>query len=130
MGFLLKEINELDEAIICYERALEIDPENQTALRLLAWAYADKGLNDKARSLRINAPLDPDGFHPRVSDPDVRRAWVSADNGDFEKAAVHMENALKHFPDDGHNWETLEYYYAASGQYLKAESCRRKQLES
>jgi Tfp pilus assembly protein PilF len=60
----------------------------------------------------------------------VRRAWASADNGDFEKAAFHMENALKHFPDDDHNWETLEYYYAASGQYKKAESCRRKQLES
>ena len=67
----------------------------------------------RARSLRVNAPQDPDGFHPRVSDPDVRRAWASAYNGDFEKAAFHMENALKHFPDDGHNWETLEYYYAA-----------------
>jgi tetratricopeptide (TPR) repeat protein len=72
LGFLLNEINDIDGAISCYEQALEVDPGNETARRLLARVYADKGLMDKAMNLRVNAPLDSDGFHPRVSDLDAR----------------------------------------------------------
>ena len=88
------------------------------------WAYRDRGWDEKARSLLEEGQDVLDGFHPRVYDPDVSRAWEYADMGDFEQAAIHMEKALENNPDDEFNWQKLEYYYAATNHYEEAEKCR------
>jgi Tfp pilus assembly protein PilF len=56
----------------------------------------------------------------------VWRAWSFSDAGDFENAAIRMEKALKHMPEDDVNWEKLESYYAVMNQRDKAEKCRNK----
>ena len=48
------------------------------------------------------------------------RAWGYAGIGDLENAAIHMEKALILMSDDYHNWETPEFYYAATGQCARA----------
>lgn len=126
LGSLLKETGDINGSIGCFERVLEVNPEINRVKRLLMWAYRDRGRDDEARGLLEEGQDVLDGFHPRVYDPDVSRAWEYADLGDFAKAAIHMEKALEIDPDDEVNRRKLEYYYAATNQYEEAEKCRTK----
>ena len=102
------------------------DTENQRAVRFLVYAYSEMGREDDVSKMQEKESHELDGFHPRVSNPDVWQAWAFADEGDFESAVFHMEKALRHMPEDMANWEELEYYYVATNQKEKAEECREK----
>jgi len=121
---LLKETGDTRGAIECYKRGLEVDPENQRAVRFLVYAYSEMGREDDAFRMDEKESPEFDGFHPRVSNPDVWKAWAFSDVGDFDRAALHMEKALTYMPEDMVNWEELEYYYIAIGQREKADECR------
>ena len=62
------------------------DTENQRAVRFLLYAYSEMGREDDASKMQEKESHELDGFHPRVSNPDVWQAWAFADRGDFESA--------------------------------------------
>lgn len=116
-GVALENLGFLDSAKGYYKKALEIDPGNTTAAKLLqnleirmlrgkAKEYAVQGNADRAREYyRKILELDPGNSYARDM-IDHMDEWIATykgrefeDKGDQEKAAEYYLKALEHNPD-------------------------------
>jgi Flp pilus assembly protein TadD len=84
------------EAVSEFERALSIDPRNESAYHGLAQAYADMGLMEKAEeSWRSDIAL-----HPNSVDPYDQLAKFELNRGNYSAAVNNFRSALALAPQD------------------------------
>ena len=89
IAYSLCQQGKLDEGIACYERALELDPDDAKAHCSLGIALLDQGKLDEAvASHRRAIELDPDGARAHFNLGVLHRS-----NGDFSEALASFQRA-------------------------------------
>ena len=150
MGMALAGLGRIDEALIHYAKAIEINPKFESAHFSVGVALFLKGRFDEAadsfsRALKIN-PLNPEthnnlgavrfrqgdinrairhfrralSLDPRFADAHKNLAGAFYEKGAFSKAAVHYRSALQVSPDDKHAHNNLGLVLIAQGHYRDA----------
>jgi len=113
LGRLYRGIGRLEEALDCFMKAYELDISFERSVRFLINIYLDLGLEDRARAL-VETPVEETrGYHQRIYDVDVIKAWAAENTGDYGRAARFMEHAVARFPDDEVIKGQLEQYKTA-----------------
>ena len=114
LGMVYLKQGELDDAIICFEKALEIDPDQIRAYYSLGNAYIRQGTVQKgAELIRKYQNLKPYmnlvsqleiALQQNPDNPERRHQLgrVHAQYGRFEKAITSLEQSIKLSPN---NWE-------------------------
>lgn len=114
LGRLFEGIGRLEEALDCFVKAYDLDEAFERSVRFLTSIYLEMGREDLARTLIESPVKDSLGFHQRIYDVDVIKAWDAENNGDYRKAALYMGHAVARFPDDEVIKGQLEQYKAAT----------------
>ncbi|MCL4222491.1 MAG: tetratricopeptide repeat protein [Phycisphaerales bacterium] len=133
LGSVMKAAGQFDEAFLCFERAVGLDPAYAPAYLNLGVAYKRKGEADRAMGyLRRAVELDPDFVQAHII-----LASALQDRGDHAGAVEHYEAAVRldpTFPEPHYN---LGLLYAGQGresdaiaQYDEAIRLLRKAVES
>ncbi len=103
MGDTYSEMDDTAMTVECYERALELDPVNSSALNNYAYYLAQRGQDlDRAERMAALAVKD---------DPDNANfidtyAWVFFAKKDYEKALLYIKQAIENDEDE----HLLEHY--------------------
>ncbi|MCQ2291790.1 MAG: tetratricopeptide repeat protein [Bacteroidales bacterium] len=93
-GFKYKEQNQLDSAILMYQKALQVDPNNMGALCGLGEIYVRKNNPDSAQ-LYLNPYLKID---PEAEIANLMLAYSYAGKGDLEGAMNTLHSIMKRNP--------------------------------
>ena len=103
MGDTYSELQDTVKAFECYERALELDPANSSALNNYAYFLAQRGENlDRAeRMAALAVKEDPDNANFVDT-----YAWVYFAKKDYKMAMLYIKRAVE-LDDDNH---LLEHY--------------------
>lgn len=120
-GYLLYS-SDPDQAIVEFERELEVSPRNESALVMTAWALLMR--NDASGALPFARKAAENGAGLPAAELALGRALV--ETGNLPEGTEHLERALRLEP---HNLEThiaLAKAYSLSGR--KAEAERERQL--
>jgi tetratricopeptide (TPR) repeat protein len=104
IGWTYRHLGQIDEAIRVWEQLLESQSENVHMLNLLAGAYADKEMYDKAllmyeRSLKTN----PAQKEIRFASSRIKR-WI----GRFHESADELSRLVVEYPENA----TIRYQFA------------------
>jgi len=120
LGLLLKfEMNQVEETIPYFEKAVELDPFHREAYNQLAYAYNDLGRFDRAmwavnKYIEI-APDEANGYDSRGE--------ILAMNGQLDEAIASFEQAIEIAP--GFSRSRLAALYLYRGDSAKADSLWR-----
>jgi tetratricopeptide (TPR) repeat protein len=95
LGNALYALGRLDEAIVRFEQAVEIDPEYVEAWNNLGGVYADVGLWEEA----IRAACTALELAPDYADPHYNLAEAYAASSRYGDARLHANRYLQHDPD-------------------------------
>lgn len=119
IGALYRDNNQYRAAELSYQAALKINPEFSTAMNNLVVLYLLEGEEDKAQYYseqierhRLRNPY----YH-------FQQAQIAEHSGDYEKAIIHLRDAIRRKNSDG------EFYYLLSRIYFKTNR-REKSLEN
>ena len=103
MGDIYSEMGHDAKTIECYERALEIDPVNSSALNNYAYFLAQRGEDlDRAESMAALALKD----EPENANYIDTYAWVYFAKKDYAKALIYIKKAVEN-DEENH---LLEHY--------------------
>jgi tetratricopeptide (TPR) repeat protein len=158
-GFALDTLGEYDAAIVNYDEALKLRPEDPTILLAMGQAYLDAGRDDDAagafervlaaapedsRALTGLAYLELSSGDTEAAREKLERALAAdpenalamsymglleMDARKYDLARAHLENALALEPDNLTANYNLALIYAMQGQYGAAEQRFRAVLE-
>jgi protein O-GlcNAc transferase len=125
LGSVMKAAGQFDEAFLCFEQAVRLDPTYAPAYLNLGVAYLRKGDSDQAMGfLRRAIELAPEFVQAHIILANSLR-----DRGDQTGAVEHYEIASRldpTFPEPHYN---LGLFYASQGKLSEAQSCLRRALE-
>ncbi|MCJ7612755.1 MAG: tetratricopeptide repeat protein, partial [Candidatus Aminicenantes bacterium] len=115
LAWFYKNGKKYDEAIIEFNKALEIDPAFGYALNMLAYTYAEMGKSETALKTfeRYAAAL------PGEANPHDSMGYLYFFSGNFDKARAKYEQALAIRPGFLSAWK-LAYLHAMDGDYDRA----------
>jgi Flp pilus assembly protein TadD len=119
LGATYDEAGEKQKAIAEMRRAIEINPQNASALNYLGYTYADLGiqLDEAERLIRRALDIAPnDGFYIDSL------GWVYYQRGQYEQAVEHLERAAELAGEDPTIVEHLGDAYQRMG---KTDNARR-----
>lgn len=125
LGLALHISLRLEEALVEYKRALELDPNSKPARRGLADLSRGLGKSDEALALyRQQLALD-------ASDKTARAGMVLSlfDLGRTDEAKTELDAALKADPKNLNLLAGVAYWFAAHGDTAQANEYGRKALE-
>jgi serine/threonine protein kinase/Tfp pilus assembly protein PilF len=108
----------LVKAMSALERALELDPENVTALAGLAGVRLAEDRSDEAIAMATRA-VDLDPTHLAARNTLARAFWMG--KGLFAEGIATLERARAHNPDAGYVFQQLALLRAISGDLETAE---------
>jgi len=115
LAWFYKNGKKYDEAIIEFNKALEIDPAFGYALNMLAYTYAEMGKSETAlKTFERYAAALPGEANPHDSMGDLYFF-----SGNFDKARAKYEQALAIRPGFLSAWK-LAYLHAMDGDYDRA----------
>jgi tetratricopeptide (TPR) repeat protein len=124
-GNVWVKLNNLNQAIISYQNALEIEPDQPRALNNLAWVYLIQGeeISLAIDLLRRAIAADPD--HPYLYRDSL--GWAFYLDGQTEKARGILQSALKETPAEETYLLSETHYHIgrihySQGNYDQAES--------
>jgi tetratricopeptide (TPR) repeat protein len=116
------DLKDYEEALRCYEKALELAPKDIRAITRCADLHRRTRNYEKAITLyERRQKLEPESHHPLLY-----LAFTYAEMLEYEKAIEYIKEAIEKAPESWALWEYLEDYYAHLGNYDKAEECRNK----
>ena len=124
----LMELSEWPQAESDLKRAVEIAPEEPTALNYLGYSWAERGVNlDKAFQLIEKAVA----AEPRSGAYVDSLGWAHYQRGDYAEAVTHLERAASLEPGDPTITEHLGDVYWRLGRTIEAryQWSRALQLE-
>jgi tetratricopeptide (TPR) repeat protein len=120
LGLIFKfETHQLQEAVACFEKAIELDPFHREALNQLAYAYSSLGRFDRAMwAINKYVEVAPDEANAYDS-----RGEILATNGKLDEAIASYKQADKLEPGFGR--ARLADLYMYRGDFSKADSLFR-----
>jgi Flp pilus assembly protein TadD len=104
LGFTAYEQGKIDEALGFYDRALEIDPENASALNSAGYILANEGIDSKKALVYCRKALESNPNNPAYLDS---VGWAFYRSGMAERARVYLERAVQQSPA---NETILDHY--------------------
>lgn len=112
------------DALLLYERASELDPNNPDALMMRAAILGESGrLEEAIECCRKTVDLDPgDG------DAHVMLGRLLLMQGRPSEAEACLEYVVKLDPEYGEAWSTLSTVYLAQGRFAEAEQSSRQSI--
>ena len=96
-GRMFSANEDLTNAIICFEKSIEVAPDNVVALSHLAFARANQGDLQSARSILRKAIA----VRPYTANLHFQSAQMELQLGERDAAARSLEEGLKYAPDNG-----------------------------
>lgn len=122
LGMIQQDTGNLERAIREYETALQLDPANEEARNLLAFAYDKAGNTLEAEKLLKDALTRN------------RASWVSYDflgvfyynHSEYKQAEPLFREAIELAPDNPVAYSNLGGIYSAAGKYQEAEAMLRR----
>lgn len=116
----LKDLNRLDEAILQYQKAYELNDNNDVVIGNYAVAYLQSGKTDKAKEmLAIGLKKFPDDFEMNA----LRAQIALSEDKDYPTAIKYASTALKNIPGGKSDLSVLSIRANArqlSGSYADA----------
>lgn len=103
LGKAYRLCGDLDAAIACYRRAIEIDPEYMPALNNLAVIYIGKGRAEEAEALLLRARKS----YPEDSDLLVNLGVAQSMQGKLDEAFGSLRAGLTINPEDRLGWDNV-----------------------
>ncbi|MBI5563147.1 MAG: tetratricopeptide repeat protein [Deltaproteobacteria bacterium] len=121
-GLSLKNLGRLDEAVACYDKALEMKPRDSTA----SMAYSNKG-NCRNLSGRVDEAIQCYDQALRL-DPKNEKAWCNKgymlqQQGRFQEALACYGKSLEIVPEFAIAWNNKSFTYLSLQDYKKAIEC-------
>jgi tetratricopeptide (TPR) repeat protein len=116
VGLIKSYLNKHDESLIYYEKALELEPENATALNNLGYEYLLKEHYDKAFDY-LNKALS---HQPEFSYALSNRGYCYIRTGKLEDGYKDLTIALSLDDKDADTYRNLGVYYGELNDYRKA----------
>lgn len=120
-GYLLYS-SDPDQAIVEFERELEVSPRNESALVMTAWALLMR--NDASGALPFARKAAENGAALPAAELALGRALV--ETGNLQEGTEHLERALRLEPNNLETHIALAKAYSLSGR--KADAERERQL--
>jgi tetratricopeptide (TPR) repeat protein/TolB-like protein len=115
-------LQESEEAIRQFKKAIEIDPLYKDPYNMLAYTYYDMGDFDKCIwAINKYISLAPDEANPY----DIRAGFYAVD-GKIDQAIESFKKALEIKPDFFSSLYMLGHMYLFKREYVKAESCYKE----
>ncbi|MEW6002786.1 MAG: tetratricopeptide repeat-containing glycosyltransferase family protein, partial [Nitrospirota bacterium] len=125
LGIALKESGQTGEAISCFQKAIELNPELFASYYNLGTVYKEKGQLDEAASyyqkfLELN-PVSAAAYNSL--------GLVFQEKGEFDRAVGCYRKALEFNPSDAAIYNNLGTALKEKGQIDEALTCFEKSLE-
>jgi tetratricopeptide (TPR) repeat protein len=119
------DYHDMPKAIYCYEKAVELNPENARMLFNLGQAYLRAGEEEKAmhayeKALSLDPKVSPLAWY--------NLAVLYAGKGLFAKAYVTIQTYLHDHPEDMQAFNLSIKYLIESGELGKAEAALRERI--
>lgn len=125
-GAALIELGRWEEAESDLEKAVEIDPDDATALNYLGYSWAERGVNlDEAFKL-IEKALELEPQSGAITDS---LGWAHYQLGHYEEAVGHLERAASLEPADPTVTDHLGDVYWRLGRKIEARYEWRRSLD-
>jgi tetratricopeptide (TPR) repeat protein len=127
-GAIAVELSDVDAASACFERVLELDPEDAAALSALAELRTNEGRYAEATQLLARwLSVESDAERRRVLHHGIAEAYAGLLE-DPEQAAQAYRSLLEEFPDDERAVSALEDLYEKLGRWAELERSLRERL--
>ncbi|MBB5518011.1 tetratricopeptide repeat protein [Amphiplicatus metriothermophilus] len=120
------ELDRWPDAEADLERAVELAPDEPTALNYLGYSWAERGVNLERAFELIEKAVE---LEPRSGAIIDSLGWAYYQLGDYEKAVVHLERAAALEPDDATITDHLGDVYWRLGRKTEARYQWRRALE-
>jgi tetratricopeptide (TPR) repeat protein len=125
-GGALYSLGKYDEAIKCYDKAIEIDPDNPVVWNNKGLALNSLGKYDEAITSYDKAiEIDPDD-----ADTWNNKGLALNSLGKYDEAITSYDKAIEIDPDDADTWNNKGLALNSLGKYDEAKKCydRSKKL--
>ena len=116
----------LNQSIICYNKVVEINPENINAKLNLALSYAES--TDPMTGIRMLREIAQQ--HPENEQAQMNLGILSIRSGQYDKAVERFNKVLEINPSQWEAYYFLGYSLAQAGDSLKAAEAFKKYSES
>lgn len=120
------ELDRWPEAEADLERAVELAPDEPTALNYLGYSWAERGVNLERAFELIEKAVE---LEPRSGAIIDSLGWAYYQRGEYEEAVVHLERAAALEPDDATITDHLGDVYWRLGRETEARYQWRRALE-
>ena len=121
----LKRDEKNEEAIQCYDTALEKSPDNPIILTGKALLFARMGRNEEAEALNDESLGRNDNYANAL----VVRGLICYNMGKYDKALDILSCAVHKNPNDKNAWYYLGNVYSEKGKYDDAIRCLDSALD-
>ncbi len=123
-GLGLERINVLAGAIICYQRAITLDPALAGPNYRMGLLFLGAGQVEKA----VKAFAAELARHPGDVAAARQLGLGLAQLNEHARAIAQLESLARRFPGDGENWRALGYAYMRAGRPRDAEKVLRRAI--
>jgi len=123
----------LDDAMKCYEKSVEIDPNYAAGVFKISFIYSEKGEYEKSvtyidKALKlIESGKDTSGIH--IGDVFAEKAYVLCGLGKYEEAIKYYDKAIESDPEWAYPVLSKGYTLMQMGEYEDAIICFDRVLE-
>ena len=126
LGLLCQRLNRYDDAVAWFKRVIALDSTYKLAYNNLAYAYYDRGDQDKSiEAINAYIALAPDECNPYDS-----RGELYAMSGQVEPAIASYRKALERQPNFVHALVNLGHLYLFKRDYARADSLYQEVFRS
>lgn len=125
LGAALERMDEHDQAVAAFKKALDLEPDFHSAANYLGYLWADRGENlEEALALILRAvALDPENGAYVDS-----LGWVRYRLKEYAPARILLERAARLMPKDASVQEHLGDLYKTTGEVARARDAYRRAL--
>jgi len=123
-GLGLERINAFAAAIICYRRAVALDPALAGPNYRMGMLFLSVGQVEEA----VKAFAAEVGKHPDDAQAARELGLGLAQLNEHARAIAQLESLTRGIPDDGANWRALGYAYMRAGRPRDAETALRRAI--
>ncbi|MBM4137690.1 MAG: tetratricopeptide repeat protein [Nitrospira sp.] len=125
LGNALKNKKQFDEAITCYQRALQMNPQLIEAYHNLAWIFQEKNQTDEAITYYQKAL----NLNPALADAYYNLGTIFQDRKQFDDAITFYQKALEIDPTLADAYYNLGILFQQRKQFDKAIEFHQKALQ-
>lgn len=127
LGKIYIAINDEVRSKKCFEKCLNLNPQNEKAISILSAVYRKNRNWDQNLALLENSVKSVDGHHQKAAFFQLGLHHLSQQN--YDNAITAFRNSLKYDTTDVKCWESLADSYLGRGSYTSALKVFEKSVE-